>query len=59
MCRNIVDIQSAITENGRGKKKKEETTGVQNIHTCYAGRPQETELYVSQSAAYLMFLCHG
>jgi len=28
MCESLVDIQSATTENRRGKKKEEETTGV-------------------------------
>jgi len=41
----MVDIQSATTENSRGKKNKErrrkiETTDAKyNVRICYAGRP--------------------
>jgi len=42
MCGSMVDIQSAMAENGRGKKedRKKETTGQKyNVRICYAGRP--------------------
>jgi len=41
MCGSMVDIQSAMAEIRRGKKKKEEeTTGWKyNVCICYAGWP--------------------
>jgi len=42
MCASVADIQSAMAEIRRGKKKrkKEETTGQKyNVRICYAGRP--------------------
>jgi len=42
MCGSVIDIQSAMAEIRRGKKKKEEekTKGQKyNVRICYAGRP--------------------
>jgi len=37
MCGNMVDIQSATTENRWGKKRKIETTAAKhNVRICYA-----------------------
>jgi len=37
MCRSMVDIQCAIAEIRRGKKKEEETGAKYNVRICYAG----------------------
>jgi len=42
MCESMVDIQSPIAENRRGKKKEKkiETTAAKyNVRVCYTGRP--------------------